>query len=163
MTTPICCCCCCLVTKSCLTLCDFMDCQSPGFSVLHYLLEFAQTHVHRVCDAIQPSRPLLSPFPPAFNLSQHQGLFQWVSSSNQVAKVELQLQHQPLRVILRIKYDITWHKSSIDASYLVSIVSVLLSLLIVTKVSGSINTCNVLQQMFTPTGPHMLTSQKYHS
>ena len=81
MTTPICCCCCCSVTKSCLTLCDFMDCKSPGFSVLHNLPEFAQIHVHWACDAIQPSCPLLSPFPPAFNLSQHQGLFQWVDSA----------------------------------------------------------------------------------
>ena len=64
-----------LVTQSCLTLCDAMDCSTPGFSVLHYLLEFVQTHVHRVGDAIQPSRPL-SPHSPAFNLSQHQSLFQ---------------------------------------------------------------------------------------
>ena len=72
-----------------------MDCSVPSFSVLHYLPEFAQTHVHWVGDAIQPSHPLLSPSPPAFNRSQHQGLFQWVSSSSQVAKVlELQLQHQ---------------------------------------------------------------------
>ena len=67
----------------------------PGFPVLHYLPEFAQTHVHRVGDAIQSSHPLLSPSPPAFSLSQHQSLFQWVSSSHQVAKVlEFQLQHQ---------------------------------------------------------------------
>ena len=59
----------------------------PGFPVFHYLLEFAQTHVHRVSDAIQSSHPLSSPSPPAFNLSQHQSLFQWVSSSHQVAKV----------------------------------------------------------------------------
>ena len=64
-----------------------MDCSTPGFSVLHHLPEFAQTHVHQVGDAIQPSHPLSSPFPPAFNLSQHQGLFQRVGSSHQVAKV----------------------------------------------------------------------------
>ena len=70
-----------------------MDCSTPGFPVLHYLLEFAQTHVHWVTDAIQPSHPLLPPSPPALHLSQHQGLFQWVSSSHQVAKVlEPQLQ-----------------------------------------------------------------------
>ena len=63
-----------------------MDCSTPGFPVYHQLLELAQTHVHRVGDAIQPSHPLLSPFPPAFNLSQHQGLFQRVSSLHQVAK-----------------------------------------------------------------------------
>ena len=59
----------------------------PGFPVLHRLLELAQTHVHGVSDTIQPSRPLSSPSPPTFNLSQHQGLFQWVSSSHHMAKV----------------------------------------------------------------------------
>ena len=62
--------------QSCLTLCDPMDFSTPGFPVHHQLLELAQTHVHRVSDAIQPSHPLSSPSPPAFNLSQHQGLFQ---------------------------------------------------------------------------------------
>ena len=72
-----------------------MDRSMPGFPVLHYLLEFAQTHVHLVSDAIHPSHPLSSPSPPTFNLSQHQGLFKLVSSSHQVAKVlEFQLQHQ---------------------------------------------------------------------
>ena len=79
--------------QSCLTLCDPMGCQ--GFPVHHQLPEFAQTHVHWVDDAIRPSHPLSTPSPPAFTLSQHQGLFQWVSSSHQVAKVlEFQLQHQ---------------------------------------------------------------------
>ena len=64
-----------------------MNCSTPGLPVYHQLLEFTQTHVHWVSDAIQPSHPLSSPSPPAFNLSQHQGLFQWVSSSHQVAKV----------------------------------------------------------------------------
>ena len=72
-----------------------MDYSMPGFLVHHQLLELAQTQVHQVSDAIQPSHPLSSPSPPAFNLSQHQGLFQGVSSSHQVAKVlEFQLQHQ---------------------------------------------------------------------
>ena len=72
-----------------------MDCSTPGFPVHHQLPELAQTRVHWVDDAIQPSHPLSSPSPLAFNLSQHQGLFQWVSSSHQVAKVlELQLEHQ---------------------------------------------------------------------
>ena len=80
------------VAQSCLTLCDPMDCSTPGFSVPHQLLEVFQTHVHRVSDAIQPSHPLLSPSPPVFNLSQQQGLFQWVSSLHQVVKVlEFQL------------------------------------------------------------------------
>ena len=74
----------CSVVKSCLTFCDPMDCSTPGFSVLHHLLEFAQTHVPWISDAIQPSHPLLSPSPPAFNLSQHQGFFQWASSLHQV-------------------------------------------------------------------------------
>ena len=83
------------VAQSCSTLCNPMDCSTPGFLVHHQLLELVQTHVHGVSDAIQPSHPLLSPSPPAFNLSQHQGLFQWVSSLHQVAKVlEFQLQHQ---------------------------------------------------------------------
>ena len=64
------------VTQPCLTFCNPMDCSTPGLPVHHQLLEFAQTHVHQVSDAIQPFHPLLSPSPPAFNLSQHQGLFQ---------------------------------------------------------------------------------------
>ena len=75
-----------LVAQSCPALCDPMDCTTPGFPVHHQLPELAQTDVHWVGDAIQPSHPLSSPSP-AFNLSQHQGHFQWVSSSHQVAKV----------------------------------------------------------------------------
>ena len=83
------------VNQSCPTLCDPMNCSTPGLPVHHQLPEFTQTHVHQVGDAIQSSNPLSSPSPPAFNLSQHQGLFQWVSSSYQVAKVlQFQLQHQ---------------------------------------------------------------------
>ena len=70
------------VTQSCPALCDPMECSTLGFPAPHYFLELAQTHVHWVDDAIQPSRPLLAPSPPAFNLSQHQGLFQWVSTSS---------------------------------------------------------------------------------
>ena len=73
---------CCSVAQSCLTLCDPMDCSTPGLPVLHYLLEFAQTHVHWISDAIQRSPPRLPPSPPALNLSQHQGLFKWVSPSS---------------------------------------------------------------------------------
>ena len=68
------------VAQSCLTLCNPMDCSMPGFCVLHYLPEVAQTPVHWISDASQPFCPLSSPSPPAFNLSQHQGLFQWASS-----------------------------------------------------------------------------------
>ena len=83
------------VTQSCPTLCDPMDCSTPGLPVHHQLLEFAQTHIHWIGDVIQSSHPLLSPSSPAFNLSQHQGLFKWVSFSHQMAKVlEFQLQHQ---------------------------------------------------------------------
>ena len=80
-------CCCCLVPNSCPTLCSSMDCSIPGSSVLHYFPEFTQTHVHWVGDVTKPSHPLSSPSPPDFNPSQQQGLFQWVSSLHQVAKV----------------------------------------------------------------------------
>ena len=84
-----------LVAQSCPTLCNHMDCSTPGLPVHHQLPELVQTHVHWVYDVIQPSHPLLSPSPPAFNLSQHHGLFKWVSSSHHVPKVlEFQLQHQ---------------------------------------------------------------------
>ena len=94
--------CCFSVTKLYLTLCDPMDCSTPSFPVPHYLLEFAQVHVHWISDAIKPSRPLpLSS--PAFSLSQHQGLLQWVSSSHQMAKV-LELQHQSFQWIFRVDF-----------------------------------------------------------
>ena len=90
------------VAQSCLTLCDPTDCSIPGFPVHHQLPELAQTHVHRVNDAIQPSHPLSSPSHPTFNLSHHQDFFQWVSSSHQVAKVlESLLQHQSFQWIFR--------------------------------------------------------------
>ena len=73
------------VTQSCPTLCDPTNRSMPGLPVHHQLLDFTQTYVHWVSDAIQPSHPLSPPSPPALNLSQHQGLFQWVSSSHQVA------------------------------------------------------------------------------
>ena len=77
----------CSVTQGCPTLCDPMDCSTPGHPVHHQLLEFTQTQVHRVGDAIQPSHPLSSPSPPVYNLSQYQGLLQWVRYLHQVAKV----------------------------------------------------------------------------
>ena len=85
------------------TLCDYMDCSMPGFPVLHYLPEFVEIHVHWVSDAIQPSHPLFPHSPPALNLSQHQGLFQWVSSLHQIAKV-LELQHQSFQRIFRVDF-----------------------------------------------------------
>ena len=81
------------VAQSCPTLCNPMDCSMPGFPVHHQLLEFAQTHIHRVGDVVQPSHPPSSPSPPAPNPSQHQSLFR-VNSSHEVAKVlEFQLQY----------------------------------------------------------------------
>ena len=81
------------VAQSCPTLCNPMEGSMPGLPVHQQFLEFTQTHIHWVGDAIQPSHPLSSPAPPAFNRSQHQGLFKWVSSLHQVAKVlEFQLQ-----------------------------------------------------------------------
>ena len=97
------------VAQSCLTLCNPTDCSTPCFPVHHQLPELAQIHVHRVSDVIHPSHPLSYPSP-AFNLSQHLGLFQWVSSSHQVAKVlELQLQHQSFQWYLAlISFRIDW-------------------------------------------------------
>ena len=96
------------VTQSCLTLCDPMDCSMPGFPVHHQFPELTQTHVHQVSNTIQQSHPP-SPSPPTFNLSQHQGLFQWVSSSHQVAKVlEFQLQHQSFQWIFRTDFLEDW-------------------------------------------------------
>ena len=93
------------VTQLCPTLCDSMDCSTPGLPVHHKLPKFTQTHVHQVGDAIQPSHPLSSPSPPAPNPSQHQGLFQWVNSSHEVAKVlEFQLQHQSFQKIFRTDF-----------------------------------------------------------
>ena len=93
------------VAQLCPTLCDSMNCSKPGLPVHHQLLEFTQTHIHWVGDAIQPSHPLSSPSLPTFNLSQHQGLFKWVISSHQVAKVlEFQLQHQSFQWIFRTDF-----------------------------------------------------------
>ena len=90
------------VTQSCLTLGDPINRSTPGLPVHHPLPGSTQTHVYWIGDAIQPSHPLSSPAPPALNLSQHHGLFQWVSSSHQVAKVlEFQLQHQSFQWIFR--------------------------------------------------------------
>ena len=92
---------------------DLMDRSMPVFPDLHYLLEFAQMHVHYVGDAIQPSHPLLPPSLPALNLSQPQGLFQWICFLHQVNKVlELQLQHQFFQWIFRVDYLKDWFVGS---------------------------------------------------
>ena len=80
---------CCSVVQSYPTLGDPMDCSTPGFPVLHHLPEFAQTHIHQIGDAIQPSHPLLPPSPPALSLFQHQGLFQWVRSLHQKRWIQI--------------------------------------------------------------------------
>ena len=86
-----------------------MDCNTPGFPVHHHLPEHAQSHVHWVRDAIQPSCPLSSPYPPAFNLSQHQGLYERVGSSHQVTSIlELQLQLQSFQWIFRTDFLLDW-------------------------------------------------------
>ena len=91
------------VAQLCPNLWDPIDCSIPGFPILYQLVELAQTHVHPVGNVNKPSHPLSSLSPPAFNISQHQGLLQWVSSSHQVAKVlELQLQHQHLPMVAQL-------------------------------------------------------------
>ena len=93
------------VAQLCLTLCDPMDYSTPSLPVHSQLPEFTQSHVHWVSDAIQPSHPLSSPSPPAFHLSQHQGLFKWISSLHQLAEVlEFQLQHQSFQWIFRTDF-----------------------------------------------------------
>ena len=113
-------------------------CSMPGFPVLHYLPESAQTHVHWVDNAIQPSHPLSAPSPPALNLSQHQGLFQWVNTSHQVAKV-LEPQHQSFQWTFRVDFLWDWlvwspcyprdSQESSPAPQFKSIISLALSLL----------------------------------
>ena len=98
---------CCLVAQSCLTLCNPMDCSTPGLPVPHHLPEFAQAHAHCISDAVQPSHPLTPSSPSALSLSQHQGLFHWVICLHQMTKIlELQLQHQSFQRILRV--DLPW-------------------------------------------------------
>ena len=93
------------VAQSCPTLCDPMKRSVLALPVHHQLPESTQTHIHWVGDAIQPSYPLLSPSPPALNVSQHQGLFRWVSASHQVAKVlKFQLQHQSFQWIFKTDF-----------------------------------------------------------
>ena len=91
------------VAQLCLTICDTQDFSTPGFPVHHQLPDLAQTHVYRVSDATQPSYLLTSTSPPAFHLSQHQSLFQWVSSLYHVTKV-LELQHQWFQWVFRTDF-----------------------------------------------------------
>ena len=97
------CWCCCSVSQSCPILCDPMDCSTPGLPVPYHLLEFAQVHVHCIGDAVQQSHPLTPSSPSVLNLSQHQGLFQWVICSHQMTKIlELELQDQSFQWIFRV-------------------------------------------------------------
>ena len=107
------CCYHCSLAESCRTLCNPMDCSTLVSSALHNVLEFVQIHIHWVSDANEPSHPLSPSSPAAFNLSQHQDLFQWVGSSNQVAKVlELQIQHQPIQWIFSFISNLFFHSGS---------------------------------------------------
>ena len=101
------CCCCCWVAKSCPTLCNPMHYSMPSSSVLYHILEFAQIYVHWVSDAVEPFHSLSPSSPPALNLTQHQNLFQWVSSVHQVAKV-LELQYQSNEYSGLISFRIVW-------------------------------------------------------
>ena len=111
------------VAQSCPTLPDPMNRSMPSLPVHHQLLEFTETHVHWVSDAIQPSHPLSSPSPPAPNPSQHQSLFQWVSSSQEVAKVlDFQLQHHSLQRnprLLRLYLDLRARRALIICHILI--------------------------------------------
>ena len=95
------------VTQPCLTLCDPVDCSTPGFPIHHQLPGLTQSHVHPVGDVIRPSHPLSFHPPCTFNLSQYQGLFQRVSSLHQVARV-LELQHQSFQWIFRVDFLQDW-------------------------------------------------------
>ena len=99
--------CCCLVAKLCPSLCDPINCSTPGFPVPQHLLEFAQIHVHWISDAVQPSHPLSPSTSSTFNFSHHQGLFQWFGSFHQVAKV-LELQHQSFQWLFRVDFLQDW-------------------------------------------------------
>ena len=109
---------CCSVAQLCLTLCDLMDCSTLGFPVLQYLPECAQSHVHWVHDAIQPSHPLPPPSPPALYLSQHQGLFQWVCFLHQVAEVLELPGHKPHLLSILWKQGPRWERADLSGTTL---------------------------------------------
>ena len=137
------------------TLWDTTDCSMPGLPV-HQLPEFTQTHVHQVGDAIQPSHPLSSPSSPTFNISQHQGLFKWISSLHQMAKVlELQLQHQSFQWLFKVDFlwgmvcDNLWwlclttQARVLHCAYLGSLEAVILTILPETKGTFSLRRAGV--------------------
>ena len=120
-------CCCCSAAQSCQTVCDPMDCSKPGLSVPHHLLKFAKVRVHCIGDSVQLSHPLMPSSSSALSLSQHQGLFQWVSCSHQMTKIlEFQPQHQSFQRIFRVDFFYwfspylleTWYVSGTTESWL---------------------------------------------
>ena len=132
-----------------------MGCNTPGSLVLHHLPELARIHVHWVSDATQPSHPLSSLSPFAFNLSQHQGLFQWVGSSHQVAKVlELQLQHQCFQWIFRIDLGLTG---------LISLQSKGLSRVFFSTTIWKHQFFGIQSSLWSNSHIHTLTTEKNHS
>ena len=145
-------------TQLCLTLCDSMDCSTPGFPVHHQLPQLTQTHFNQGGDAIQPSHPLSSLSTPAFNVSQHQGLFQWVSSLHQVATV-LELQHLSFEYSQLIFFRIDWFNLAVQGT--------LKSLLQHHSSKASIFQCSAffrvqLSHLYMPTGKTItLTRQTF--
>ena len=101
-------CCCCSVAQLCPTLCDPMNCSTPGFPTLHHFLRLAQTHIHWVGNTIQLSHPLSSHSPPAFNIFQHQGLFKWVSSSHQMASIGASASASVFLMIIQDWFPLGW-------------------------------------------------------
>ena len=146
------------VIKSCPTLCNPMDCGTPGFPVLHYLPELTQTHIHWIGEAMQPSHPLSPSSPPVFDLSQHQDLFQWGSSSYQVAKV-LELQFQSAPVLPMNIFRVNFFR--IDWFDLLEVQGTLKSLLQHHNSKLSILQCTAFF-MVQPSHPYM-TNRKNHS
>ena len=141
------CCWCCSVTQSCLTLYNCMDCSMPGLPVPHHLPEFAQIHAHCISDAVQPSYPLMPSFPSTLNLSQHQGLFQWVICSHQMTKIlELQLQHQSFS---------SEYSGFLRLTGLISLLS--------KGLSGVFSSTTVQRHQFFGTLPSLLSSSHNHT
>ena len=151
------------VAQSCLTLCNPMDRSTPGFPVHHQLPESTQTHVHWVGDAIQPSHPLSPPSPPAFNLSQRQGLFQWVSSSHQVAIV-LEFQHiswpvlQTLWDLCLNKWGVGWRRGSPITcwSQKINMHLLMTSMITLTYITEVINKCILMFYLHIKVAHHSL-------
>ena len=156
--------CYCSVARSCLTLWDPMDCSMLVSSVLHYLLQSAQFHVHWIRNAIQPFYPLAPPFPLALSLSQHQGLFQWVSSSHQVAMIlELQLEHRSLQWTFRIDFFLSFFLFFLRLTGLISLQSKGLSSIFSSTTVQKHQFFGAQQSLWSSRYPHMTTGKKQTS